>query len=72
MKYPLAHLVQRPPVEYMAACDHGDSSSLKKRIDAAKKKRPLAGPVQVVKVAPFNLMHPDHPRHHSSVKGPLQ
>ena len=30
----------------------------------ARKKGPLCGgPVKVVKVEPFGLMHPDHPRH---------
>ena len=56
--YPLAHKIITPGKLHRPGADVAAT------IKAAKKKGPLlGGPVEVVKVKPFDLMHPDHPRH---------
>lgn len=58
--YKLGHLVEKPTREYVPACE---PRAAERTIDAAKKKGPLdGGPVSRVRVAPFNLQHPLHPR----------
>lgn len=53
-----AHLVQKPAREYVPACD---PRSAERAISEAKRKGPLVdGPV--VRLEPYGLNHPDHPR----------
>lgn len=56
--YPLAHRIQVPARPYRSGANVAET------IKAAKKKGPLVGgPVEVVVVKPYDLSHPDHPRH---------
>ena len=56
--FPLAHKVNLPTRLFRPGADVATT------IKNAKKKGPLVGgPVDVVKVQPFDFNHPDHPRH---------
>lgn len=59
--YPLAHKIALPARLFRPGADVAAT------IKAAKKKGPLVGPVEVVKVAPYDYNHPDHPRHLGSL-----
>lgn len=65
---PLAHLIIRPAKPYHESV----ATDISKTIAAAKKKPALGGPVERVRVAPFDFNHPLHSRHASAVRGPLQ
>lgn len=55
-----SNLIEKPQREYLPACDH---RAAERAISDAKRKGPPFGePVQVVRVAPFDLNHPLHPR----------
>lgn len=53
--YPLAHKI-KIDVPYRSGSD------VRATVAAARKRKPLCGPVRTVFVGTLDLMHPDHPR----------